>query len=429
MKIAIRIGLLLQVTMLTFRASGSVVRQSEQWVECRFAQFELEQFVRQFQRQPRVAAYLDIQSSDHRALSPCLLAKHVTQNTLSVDQSNTGNSVKPMKRYGNLFEQVVDIDNIERAYLAARVGKRHYREVKMIENDRYRYLFRLRDLIVTGKYRNSDYVIFQRWSGHKLRDIYKLPFYPDRIAHHAIVQVLQPIWMKLLIRDTFSTIPGRGIHDGFNRLKEALRDKEGTRYCLKFDVQKFYPSVNHDILKSIIRKKVKDTSLLSLLDNIVDSAPGIPIGNYISQWFGNLYLAYFDHYMKEQNGANYYFRYCDDIVALGADKQVLWQQFERAQRYLHNELHLNVKSNYQVFPTGIRGIDFLGYRFFHDDIMVRKSIVKAFQQKVKTSHDLEHLSRSAASYYGWFIHADAKGLINKYFSHEAKLHDQATGNS
>jgi len=429
MKIALRIGLIFWVITLTFLACGSVVRQSEQWGECRFAQFELEQFVRQFQRQHRVAAYLDTQSPDHRALSPWLLPKYTTIDILLVGSTNIGYSVKPMKRFGNLFEKVADIDNIERAYLAARVGKKHYREVKEIEKNRYKYLSNLREMLLSSSYRNSEYVTFRRWSGYKLREIYKLPFYPDRLMHHAIVQVLQPMWIDLLIRDTFSTIPGRGIHDGVNRIKTALKDKGNTVYCLKFDIQKFYPSVDHDILKAILRKKIKDDRLLVVLDNIVESAPGIPIGNYISQWFGNIYLAYFDHYMKEQQGAHYYYRYCDDVVILSGDKLRLWRQFSAAQQYLGDNLHLTVKSNYQVFPVDARGIDFLGYRFFHDELLIRKSIVKAFKQKLKTSRDPQRLARSAASYYGWFIHANSTGLLKKYFSHEAKLLNAPTHNS
>jgi len=98
------------------------------------------------------------------------------------------------------------------------------------------------------------------------------------------------------------------------KLKKDLKNEVETKYCLKLDVRKFYPSVDHAILKRIIRRKIKDNKLLSLLDNIIDSAKGVPIGNYLSQYFGNLYLSRFDHWMKETNGVKYYHRYCDDIV-------------------------------------------------------------------------------------------------------------------
>ena len=116
----------------------------------------------------------------------------------------------------------------------------------------------------------------------------------------------------------------RGIHKLVNNLKKALKyDPEGTKYCLKLDIKKFYPSINHDILKEILRYKIKDEELLQVLDGIIDSAEGVPIGNYLSQFFANLYLAYFDHWIKEVLKVIYYFRYCDDITILGANKEEL----------------------------------------------------------------------------------------------------------
>jgi len=327
-----------------------------------------------------------------------------------------------MKRHGNLFDQVASLENIERAYISARKGKLHYREVRMIDKNPYTYLNDLSRMLNTDTYVPSDYTIFERkCSNGKIRQIYRLPFFPDRIIHHCIVQVLQPIWITLLIRDTFSTIPGRGIRDGMMRLQDALRDRAGTAYCLKIDVKKFYPSVDHSILKDIIAKKVKDERLIKLLAQIIDSAPGIPIGNYISQWFGNIYLAYFDHYVKEDLSVKYYFRYCDDMVFLADSKDRLWSILKRVKSYLNDNLLLQLKQNYQVFPVAARGIDYLGYRFWHDHTLVRRGIVKAFKAMLKDKGTLVQKQKSAASYYGWFVHANTKGLIYKYFDHETKL--------
>lgn len=268
-------------------------------------------------------------------------------------------------------------------------------------------------MLINENFRNSKYRKFEKHTGGKLREIYKLPFYPDRIVHHCIVQVLQPIWVSLLIRDTFSTIPGRGIHDGARRIKKAMLNKEETQYCLKLDIRKFYPSINHDILKQIIRKKIKDEQLLSLLDNIIESTAGVPIGNYLSQWFGNLYLAYFDHFCKEELKCRYYYRYCDDVVIFAGNKPFLHATLIAMNHYLQENLNLEIKSNYQVFPVDARGIDFLGYRFFHNYTLVRKRIVKAMKRK------LNHPA-SMASYWGWLKHADTYRLTEKYFSDENK---------
>lgn len=110
-----------------------------------------------------------------------------------------------------------------------------------------------------------------------------MPYYPDRIAHHAIMNILEPVWMKQFISTTYSCIKGRGIHKCLKDLKYVLRKYPNkTTYCLKFDIKKFYPSINHRILKRIIRRKIKDKTLLKILDEIIDSANGVPIGNYLS---------------------------------------------------------------------------------------------------------------------------------------------------
>ena len=312
-----------------------------------------------------------------------------------------------MKREGNLFELMCSKENIRLAIASAMKGKSHYSEVTHVAENMDKCIDELHVLLLNKEFCNSEYEIFQKQSGDKLREIYKLPFYPDRIVHHCIVQVLQPMWTKLLIRDTYSTIPGRGIHDGVRRINKALKDVNGTRYCLKLDVKKYYPSIDHDVLKLILQRKIKDGDVLDLLYEIIDSTNGIPIGNYVSQWFGNVYLAYFDHFCKEQLKCKYYFRYCDDIVILDADKGRLHAILVAINDYLNNELNLTVKSNFQVFPTAVRGIDFLGYRFFHTHTLVRKRIVKQMKRKLNNQ-------KSVASYWGWLKHADSYRLTNKY---------------
>lgn len=137
------------------------------------------------------------------------------------------------------------------------------------------------------------------------------------------------------------------------------------------DIRHFYPSIDHELLKQIYRKKLKDPELLKLLDDIVDSAPGVPIGNYISQFFANLFLTYFDHYLKEDLKVRFYLRYADDMVILSSDKVVLHNILNRIQQKM-KELHLILKPNYQIFPVEDRGIDFLGYIFRHKYTLLRK---------------------------------------------------------
>lgn len=326
-----------------------------------------------------------------------------------------------MKRFGNLYEQVCDIENIKLAHKNAREGKRHYSEVKMIDADPDKYLKQIKDMLKNKTFRNSEYTVMNKKTDNgKVREIFKLPYFPDRIVHHCIMQVIEPIWFKSLIRDTYSAIKGRGIHDGVKRIKNALQDKENTKYCLKLDVKKYYPSINNEILKKIVRKKIKDKNLLWLLDEIINSTKGIPIGNYLSQYFGNLYLSGYDHWMKEIQKCKYYFRYCDDIVILSKSKKELHELFKKTEQCFEEILNLKIKENWQIFPVAIRGIDFLGYRFFHDYTLLRNSIKKKFIKKIKVIEkywfkmSYSQIVNSIMSYQGWFKYANCRNLKNKY---------------
>lgn len=330
-----------------------------------------------------------------------------------------------MKRYGFLYKDIYDIDNIRLAHHNARKGKQHYHEVKMVDSDPDRYFNKIKSMLKNKTFENSAYeVMKKRTDSGKVRLIHKLPYFPDRIIHHCIVQVVEEIWTKTLIKDTYACIPGRGIHKGVKRIKKSLLNKKATKYCLKMDVKKYYQSIDHKVLKSIIRRKIKDPDLLWLLDTIIDSTDeGIPIGNYLSQHFGNLYLSGYDHFMKEDQKCKNYFRYCDDIVILDNSKKRLHDLKRMTQKYL-NDLKLRIKGNYQIFPVSSRGIDFLGYRFFHGYTLLRKTIAKKFKKRVKKIRknwvrmSCSQVINSIMSYIGWFKHANCHNLYKTYIDDE-----------
>jgi len=316
-----------------------------------------------------------------------------------------------MKRVGNLFEKIVDFENILKADEVARKGKAGRYGTKIHDRNRMNNLIELQRKLKDGTYKTSEYKIFKLVTDFgKERMIYRLPHYPDRIAHHAIMNVLEPYFVNSFIRDTYSCLKGRGIHDGVRRLKKALLKKEETRYCLKLDIKKFYPSVDHDVLKGLLRRKFKDVRLLSLLDEIIDSAAGLPIGNYLSQYLSNFYLNYLDHWIKEELNIKYYFRYADDMVILDASKEKLHQLRLQLDEYLTKKLKIKIKGNWQVFPIESRGIDFLGYVFYHDHIMLRKRIKKRFARKM-AKHPQSPLV--IAAYKGWCQHANCNNLFKK----------------
>lgn len=323
-----------------------------------------------------------------------------------------------MKRYGYLYEKICDIENLKTAHKNARKGKTHYRDVKIVDSDPDFYITQIHEMLKNKTYQTSEYNIFDKIDKGKERTIYVLPYYPDRIIQWAIVQILEPIWISTLVDCTYSSIKGRGLHKGLRKLQKDLEYEIQTKYCLKLDIRKFYPSINHDILKKTIARKIKDPDVLGLLNEIIDSVEGVPIGNYLSQYFGNLYLSAFDHWIKEEKGRKYYYRYCDDIVVLGRDKTELRQLLSEIREHLETTLNLKIKENYQIFPTEKRGIDFLGYRSFGKFTLLRKSIVKRMKRRLVpmqrfaqlTPHDLKVI----ASYKGWIQWCDGYRLMKKY---------------
>ena len=323
-----------------------------------------------------------------------------------------------MKRIGNLFEKVVALDNLILADEIARKGKLKTYGVRHHDQNRESNLLKLQKMLINGEYHTSEYHIFTIFEP-KEREIFRLPYFPDRIVHHAIMNVVEPIWVSIFTKDTYSCIKARGIHACAQSVRKVMKeDRAGTRYCLKLDIRKFYPSIDHEILKQIIRRKIKDNRLLALLDEIIDSVPsGVPIGNYLSQYFANLYLAYFDHWIKEEKGVKYYWRYADDIVILAPDKDSLHDLCHDIRKYLAT-LKLRIKRNYQVFPVDSRGIDFVGYVFRHTHTRLRKSIKKNLCRRVARLEKNPPKSRreymqEVAAWWGWLKYCDSINLINK----------------
>jgi RNA-directed DNA polymerase len=312
-----------------------------------------------------------------------------------------------MKRINNLYKQICSLENITLADQKARKGKGNQYGIVLHDRNREQNLLRLREMLLNKTYSTSSYDTFKIYEP-KEREVYRLPFFPDRIAHHAIMNILEKFFVSTFTADTYSCIKGRGIHGAATAVKNALRDRPNTTYCLKLDIKKFYPNIDHDILKHLLQRKFKDQDLLWLLGEIIDSAPGVPIGNYLSQYFANFYLTYFDHWIKEVKKVKYYFRYADDIVILSGEKGSLHKLFIEIREYLRHNLKMEVKSNYQVFPLASRGLDFVGYVFFHTHTLLRKSIKKNFARAIAAGR-----KKCIPAYWGWTKHCDSGNLLKK----------------
>lgn len=355
------------------------------------------------------------------------------------------------------------MDNLYRAYQNAKSGKGWYKEVKQIEKRPFYYLAGLQYMLKNHLFKTSEYEIFILNEGKKKRDVYKLPFFPDRIAQWAILQVIEPFLVANMTADTYSAIPGKGIQPivndlrGYYKTKRVdgkkksvwvpsilLSDEENTRYCYKIDLHHYYQSINHEVLKQKFRKVFKDPELLWLLDEIADSIntateedlielslsgeievdpnTGIPIGNYMSQYSGNFYLSSFDHWVKEELHVKHYYRYMDDVVIFASSKEELHEIHRKVTAYTRDYLHLNIKGNYQIFPTKVRGVDFVGYRFFGEYTLLRKSTAINFKRKMRACRKKMENNIpptysewcSFNSYKGWLGNCDSYRLSKKY---------------
>lgn len=328
-----------------------------------------------------------------------------------------------MKRTGNLYNKVCDCDNLYLAYSKAKQGKAKSYGVLCFEKDLDVNMLQIQKELIGETYKTSEYDIFTI-SDPKERVIYRLPF-RDRVVQHAIMNVLESLWTSVFISHTYSCIKGKGIHGALKHIRRDLKDVTGTKYCLKMDVRKFYPTIDHSIMKDIIRKKIKDTRLLKLLDGIIDSAPGLPIGNYLSQFLANLYLSYFDHWIKEEKRIKYYYRYADDLVILANDKEFLHQLRSDIAIYLSDNLKLTVKGNYQVFPVASRGIDFVGYVFYHTHTLMRKRIKKNFCRRAaklnKRNMPAKEYRTGICSWIGWAKYCNSRNLIKTIIKNEEVL--------
>ena len=320
-----------------------------------------------------------------------------------------------MKRHGNLWNKIIDPDNLYKAYRKARKGKAWQKGILEFEKDIEGNLLRLQKMLCKGEFTTSEYrskTIYEP----KQREIYILPFYPDRIAQHALLQVVAPIWDNLMIHDSYACREGKGMHDAS---RKTMRHVHNYKYCLKCDISKFYPSIDHNILMDIIENKIKCKPTLTLLEDIVRSFGGgknTPIGNYTSQWFGNLYMNELDNNLKQKHGVKTLIRYCDDFVMFSDSKQELQDLQRHIKRFLKDKLDLTF-SKWSIFKV-VQGVDFLGYRHFPDKILLRKSTAKRVMKRIKALPKLlmtgeitfDQYKSSIASTKGWLKWANTYNL-------------------
>lgn len=333
------------------------------------------------------------------------------------------------KTYNNLYEHIYTFDSLYQAYLRARKGKRQRHEVLRFEQDLEGNLIQLQNELIWGTYTTGIYRLFTI-SEPKERLVAALPF-RDRVVQHAIFAVIEPIWEARFIFDSYACRSNKGTHAGADRAQSMLRAvvREHGKVCvLKADITKYFKSIDHDIVKRLVRKRIACKRTLALLDQIIDSSPdGLPIGNLTSQLLANVYLHELDSYVKHTLRERHYMRYMDDFCIVHHDKAHLQRLRIDIEDFLWRELRLSTNGKTQVFPVAIRygrGLDFLGYRIWPTHRRLRKSSIsrmsrtlrKLQKQYARGQVGLDKISQSVSSWLAHAAHADTLGLRRSLLS-------------
>ena len=320
-----------------------------------------------------------------------------------------------MRRVGYIIEEIVEPSNMEASFRQVLRGskRKRSRQGGYLLAHKPEVLEELAAQIASGTFRVKDYREREIIEGGKLRRIQVIPM-KDRIAVHAIMAVVDRHLRKRFIRTTSASIKRRGMHDLLAYVRRDMaEDPDGTRYCYKFDITKFYESVKQDFVMYCVSRVFKDAKLVTMLESFVRLMPeGLSIGLRSSQGLGNLLLSvYLDHYLKDRYAVRHFYRYCDDGVVLGKTKAELWK-IRDAVHFQVTQIGLTVKPDERVFPVD-EGIDFLGYVIYPDHVRLRKRIKQKFARKMHEVKSRKRRRELVASFYGMAKHADCNMLFNK----------------
>jgi len=323
-----------------------------------------------------------------------------------------------MKTYKNLWDDFVSIENLQLAAKKAVKSRKNRREVKKFLANQDELLKKLQCDLINGDFNTSEYRIRTIFEPKK-RDIYILPLYPDHIVHHALINILGPIWQSNFIHDSYACIPGKGLHSASQRVMHFMRK---YNFVLQCDIRKFFPSVNHQIMFDIIKRKVADKKILNVLHNIIFSCgndSNLPIGNLTSQWLGNVYLNQMDHFIKEKLHCRAYIRYCDDFLVFSNDKKFLHQCKAHIEEFVMQTLKLRFSKS-SLYPIK-NGVTFLGYRHFKKFILLKKYNVKKIMRYIKNiivNHDRGQKSvGQLASLHGWIKWCNSFNLKQSIYAY------------
>lgn len=345
-----------------------------------------------------------------------------------------------MKRYGNLWAEIIAFSNLLAAARQAQKGKRFRENILAFNYNLEQELANLQTELRTKVYQPGPYRTFEIMEP-KQRMISAAP-YRDRVVHHALCNVIVPLIEATFIYDSYANRVGFGTHRALRRFTRFARS---SRYVLQCDIQKYFPSIDHEILKAILRRKIKCPDTLWLIDTIIDGSNeqtpaafhfpgddllvpldrrrGLPIGNLTSQFFANVYLNGFDHFIKECLDGKKYLRYVDDFALFSDDPEFLVDARKAIEEYLATlrlKIH-PVKS--QIFATH-HGANFLGFRVFPDRIRIRNENLSRARHRLrllqtdyrKGNLSLKQVTQALQSWEAHLKHGDTWQLRQQIFT-------------
>ena len=332
-----------------------------------------------------------------------------------------------MKIFKDLFNDIISAENLFSAWDKFRNGKRNKKDVRLFEWSLEENIFKLHRELKSKTYKHSSYTSF-KISDPKPRNIHKAQI-RDRILHHAVFQILNPIFEAGFISASFSCREDYGTHKGVQFLQNTLRkaSKNGKVPCfaLKCDIKKFFDTIDHNILIGILKRKIKDNDTMWLLREIISSFSsnhsllginkGVPIGNLTSQLFANVYLTELDVFIKQELKVEYYLRYTDDFLIISESKEYLEKIVPVIVSFLEEKLLLRIHEEKTKIQKISWGTDFLGYVTFNKFKLVRTKTKKRMLKKLKLRIDeyskgiisKNSLGQSLQSYLGFLCHSES----------------------
>ena len=347
-----------------------------------------------------------------------------------------------MKRLGYLYEKLIDVDYLESCVHKAFRKKKKTKSIRKILRNPRKHAERISEMIQNGTLpfvRQRQIKVIKDGKQKKERTITKASNY-EHILHHAIIGLLETRFINSSYKYSVASIPKRGDLYGKKYLEHWIRRYKGRKlYVLKFDIKKFFDTIDRQILLNKLGRIIKDKKFLAIVEKVIyfdasNTNRGVPIGYYTSQWFANFYLQSFDYYIKQDLHAKDYMRYMDDAVVLLQNKRKLRKAFKSMMTYLKLKLCLRVKHSWQIFmlsykPTKLmledgcsesayygRPIDFMGYKFYPWKTTIRKSTLRSAMRAARQfeKHHTLKLARRLMTYFGRLEHADTRNFYNRY---------------